>query len=373
MSVLLIHREQSAAKHFRLLLAALPRTDRLTRLLPGLALCGLVTAIGYALQRLEFSLTGRAWVEALVLAILVGAAVRTFWNPGARWKPGIAFSAKLLLEIAVVLIGASVSASTILSAGWPLLVSILGIVAGAIFFSFTIGRALGLTKRLAILVACGNSICGNSAIAAVAPVIGADGDDVASSIAFTAVLGVAVVILLPLIGALLGMTQIAYGALAGLTVYAVPQVIAAATPLGAKAVQIGTLVKLIRVLMLGPVCLVLSLMTAKLREETEPFGQLGERNRLRTQRPRIHQLIPWFIIGFLAMVALRSANLLPATSLVPIGETATILTVISMAALGLGVDIRTVTRAGGPVTATVILSLLALGLVSFALVKLLGL
>src|SRR5207342_1531625 len=213
------------------------------RILPGLVLCGAIAAIGYALQHVELVMSGRAWIEALVLAILIGAAIRTAWTPGQRWKPGINFSAKLLLEIAVVLLGASVSAATILSAGWPLLISILGIVAGAILLSFGIGRAFGLSKRLAILVACGNSICGNSAIAAVAPVIGADGDEVASSIAFTAVLGVIVVLILPVIGVMLGLTQLAYGALAGLTVYAVPQVIAATAPVGVKAVQIGTLVK----------------------------------------------------------------------------------------------------------------------------------
>jgi uncharacterized integral membrane protein (TIGR00698 family) len=309
-----------------------------------------------------------------VLAILIGAIVRTIWLPGSRWKSGIDFSAKLVLEIAVVLLGASVSAATIMSAGWPLLISILAIVAGAITLSFVVGRMLGLSKRLAMLVACGNSICGNSAIAAVAPVIGADGDDVASSIAFTAVLGVLVVLLLPLIGAILQMTEVAYGALAGLTVYAVPQVIAAAAPIGPKAVQIGTLVKLIRVLMLGPVCLVLSLCAAKLREETdEPAPHVAAGDRPRPGRPALHQLVPWFIIGFLVMVMMRSADLVPARALVPIGNAATILTVISMAALGLGVDFRTVCRAGGPVTATVILSLLALGSVSYALIRLLGL
>ena len=318
-------------------------------------------------------MSGRAWLEALVLAILIGAAVRTAWTPGKRWKPGIDFSAKLVLEVAVVLLGASVSAATILSAGWPLLISIVGIVAGAILLSFCIGRLFGLTKRLAILVACGNSICGNSAIAAVAPVIGADGDDVASSIAFTAVLGVVVVLILPLVGVVLGMTNVAYGALAGLTVYAVPQVIAAAAPMGIKAVQIGTLVKLVRVLMLGPVCLVLSLMTAGLREEAdEPAPHVTAGDRPRRGRPALHQLVPWFIIGFLVMVVLRSLNLIPAHALPPIAEAATIFTVISMAALGLGVDIRTVSRAGGPVTITVILSLLALGSVSFALIRLLG-
>jgi len=318
-------------------------------------------------------MSGRAWLEALVLAILIGAAVRTAWTPGKRWKPGIDFSAKLVLEVAVVLLGASVSAATILSAGWPLLISIVGIVAGAILLSFCIGRLFGLTKRLAILVACGNSICGNSAIAAVAPVIGADGDDVASSIAFTAVLGVVVVLILPLVGVVLGMTNVAYGALAGLTVYAVPQVIAAAAPMGIKAVQIGTLVKLVRVLMLGPVCLVLSLMTAGLREEAdEPAPHVTAGDRPRRGRPALHQLVPWFIIGFLVMVVLRSLNLIPAHALPPIAEAATIFTVISMAALGLGVDIRTVSRAGGPVTITVILSLLALGSVSFALIRSLG-
>lgn len=339
----------------------------------GIALCGAISVLAYCLAGLEARLFGRAWIEALVLAILIGATVRSTWTPDARWKPGITFSAKTLLEIAVVLLGASVSASTIISAGWALLLSIFAIVAGAIGLSFTIGRALGLKKRLAILVACGNSICGNSAIAAVAPVIGANSEDVASSIAFTAVLGVAVVLLLPVIGALLHMSEIAYGALAGLTVYAVPQVIAAAAPAGAKAVQIGTLVKLIRVLMLGPVCLVLSLVAPNLREETEPPDELTSGDRPRSGRPPIHQMVPWFIIGFLALVGLRSANLIPELLLAPISLAATILTVIAMAALGLGVDMRTVSRAGAPVTTTVILSLLALGSVSFALIRLLGL
>jgi uncharacterized integral membrane protein (TIGR00698 family) len=346
-------------------LIKVPMGSALSRILPGLVLCGIVAAAGYAMAEFELVLTGRAWLEALVLAILIGAAIRTAWIPGSRWKPGIDFSAKLVLEIAVVLLGASVSAATILSAGWPLLISIFVIVACAIMFSFGIGRVLGLSKRLAMLVACGNSICGNSAIAAVAPVIGADGDEVASSIAFTAVLGVIVVLSLPLVGAILQMTEEAYGALAGLTVYAVPQVIAAAAPISPKAVQIATLVKLIRVLTLGPVCLVLSVVAAKWRENA--FEQTP------LVRPALHQLIPWFIIGFLFMVVMRSLNVLPTEALAPIGYLATIFTVISMAALGLGVDVGAVSRSGGPVTATVVLSLLALGAVSYVLIRLLGL
>ncbi len=123
---------------------------------------------------------------------------------------------------------------------------------------------MGLPQRVSILIACGNSICGNSAIAAVAPVIGADSDDVASSIAFTAILGVIVVLGLPLFIPLLRLSETQYGVLAGLTVYAVPQVLAATVPISAVSAQLGTLVKLVRVLMLGPVIILLSLLRSKL-------------------------------------------------------------------------------------------------------------
>ena len=331
-------------------------------LIPGVALSLAVTFIAFVLERGEQALFGRAWLEALVLAILLGTVIRSSWAPGRRWFPGIAFSAKFLLELAVVLLGASVSAATILAAGPWLLLGIAGVVILAIGASYLLGRWLRLPMRMALLVACGNSICGNSAIAAVAPVIGADGEDVAASIGFTAVLGVVVVLALPLLGIALGLDGVQYGALAGLTVYAVPQVIAAAAPIGPTAVQMGTLVKLVRVLMLGPVCLLLSLLA--LREENADA---------RPARPRLHHLVPWFIIGFLMLVALRSLDLVPHAALAPLGHAATMLTVVSMAALGLGVDVRTVASAGGRVTATVILSLLVLGGISLAFIHLLHL
>ncbi len=348
------------------------RHYRLPAAVPGIAVCLAVTGAAYALESAERGLVGKAWLEALVLAILIGTAVRSLWTPDVKWHPGIAFSAKYLLEVAVVLLGASVSTATILAAGPALLVGIVGVVGSAILLSFGIGRLLGLPTRMALLIACGNSICGNSAIAAVAPVIGADSDDVAASIAFTAVLGVVVVLGLPLLGLALGMSGIAFGALAGLTVYAVPQVIAAASPLGAVAVQTGTLVKLVRVLMLGPVCLVLSLVAPRLAPQPTLDGEVvaGEST---TRRHGIGHLVPWFIVGFLVLVACRSLGFVPTATIVPLGRVATLLTVVSMAALGLGVDVRVVAKAGGRVTAAVVLSLLALGGISLALLAVLQL
>jgi uncharacterized integral membrane protein (TIGR00698 family) len=306
---------------------------------------------------------GATWLEALVLAILVGTAIRTAWTPGPNLRPGIGFSAKTLLEIAVLLLGASISASMIIAAGPLLIVGIAGIVIVAILASYGIGRALHLPHRMSLLVACGNSICGNSAIAAVAPIIGADGEDVAASIAFTAVLGVLVVLGLPLLPALLHMTELQYGVLAGLTVYAVPQVLAAAAPLGPIVTQMGTLVKLVRVLMLGPVVLCLSLLTRRTRGQTPGAAPT---------KLKLSKLVPWFIIGFLALAAFRSLGLIPKVLLAPAALAANILTTISMAALGLGTDLKTVAGAGPRVIAAVTGSLALLMAMSFALIRAIG-
>jgi uncharacterized integral membrane protein (TIGR00698 family) len=340
-------------------------TEHLRRLSPGILLCIAITIVAVVLQAVEVHFAGHAYLEALVLAILLGVATRTAWTPAKRFVPGIAFSAKLLLEVAVVMLGASVSVATVLALGPILLVGIASVVAIALGSSFIICRMLRLPLRMAILIACGNSICGNSAIAAVAPVIGADGDDIAASISFTAVLGVVVVLTLPLLVPILQLSLTQYGVLAGLTVYAVPQVLAATLPIGALSNQVGTVIKLVRVLMLGPVVLGLSLLARDLR--TDP--RLDRANR---RKPDLHELVPWFITGFLMVLIVRSLGLIPQSVLPTITHVAAILTTISMAALGLGVDVRVVAKSGVRVTLAVTASLIILGLISYGLIRLVG-
>ncbi len=229
---------------------------------------------------------------------------------------------------------------------------VLGIAA-----SMTIGRLLGLPPRLAILVACGNSICGNSAIAAVAPVIGAQADEIAAAIALTAVIGVGVVLGLPLLIPLLHYSFYQYGVLAGMTVYAVPQVLAATFPVSALSGQVGTLVKLVRVLMLGPVVVFFGLRAGAAA----------------AKRPALHKLVPWFIIGFLVLATLRSLGVVPNAASRPVTLLAGFLTVVAMAALGLGVDVRVLARVGARVTLAVTGSLAVLLVVSLVLIGALGL
>jgi uncharacterized integral membrane protein (TIGR00698 family) len=329
---------------------------RLPALVPGLLLSGGVGLVAFGLGILEARLFGHAWIEPLVLAILLGALIRLVWTPGRRFLPGIGFAAKPMLEVAVALLGATVSAQALASAGLPLLAGVVVFVVVAMMVGYGIGKALGLPDRMAILIAAGNAICGNSAIAAVAPVIRAEGRDVAAAIAFTAVMGVIVVLLLPLLGTALGMTEPSYGVLAGLTVYAVPQVLAAAAPMGPVALQVGALIKLARVLMLGPVCFVLGLLAPRLE------GVAGEAS---PRRPGLRHMVPWFIAVFLILLTARSLGWIEANVAASISEGGKVLTVLAMAALGLGVDPKGLIRAGPRVAMASVLTVLVLIALAF--------
>jgi uncharacterized integral membrane protein (TIGR00698 family) len=328
----------------------------LPTLLPGVLLAAAIAAAAWLLQLAEVRLFRHAVVEALVLAILLGMLLRTFWTPPPRFEPGIRVTARQVLETAIVLLGASVDLPLLLRAGAPLVVAILIVVAAGLACGYAIARLLGLSPKLSTLIACGNAICGNSAIAAVAPVIGAEKEDVASSIAFTAVLGVIVVLTLPLIKPLLGFDDYQYGALAGMTVYAVPQVLAATFPVSALSGEVGTLVKLVRVLLLGPLVVFFAL----------------RRRRIGEQKLAAGSFVPWFIVGFLLLAAARSLGVIPAEVAAPVREVARWLTVAAMAALGLEVDVRVLGKVGARVILAVTGSLLVLVAASTLLIRVLG-
>ena len=329
---------------------------RIKPILPGLAVTLMVALAAKLVEHAERVLLGRGWVESLVFAILIGVVVRSVFGLAPRYFAGVRFCGKTVLEIAIVLLGGSISAQAIGSAGGGLVAAIIAVVCISLFVSYHIGRALGLTRHLAMLVACGNSICGNSAIAATAPVIDARSDDVAASISFTAILGVLFVFILPMLHAGLGLSATQYGIFSGLTVYAVPQVLAATAPAGALAVQVGTLVKLIRVLMLGPVIFGLALIGGRARETRLPIAQV----------------VPWFIIGFIIMMAARSFGLLPEFALGGMTTASSFLTILAMAALGLSVDIRNVMHVGGRVVMAALMSLAVLCMLSGFVIVLLG-
>jgi uncharacterized integral membrane protein (TIGR00698 family) len=313
----------------------------IARFAPGIAAAILVSLVSVAGGLVEDRFLGRAILEPIVLAILVGMVVRTATGSVPRAEPGIRFVSKEVLEAAVFLLGATMDVPRLLASGPALAIGIVLLVSVALGAGVLIGRAAGLSPRLAVLVACGNAICGNSAIAAVAPVIGAD-------------LGVGLVLGLPLLIGPLGFSQYQYGVLCGLTVYAVPQVLAAAFAVSTLSGQVATAVKLARVLMLGPVVV---------------FFAVRHRDTSSGVKLSLTKFIPWFVLGFILLAALRSLGAIPDAAAAGASVIAKWLTIAAMAALGLTVDIRSVKQVGARVAAAVAGCLLVLLCLSIALIK----
>jgi uncharacterized integral membrane protein (TIGR00698 family) len=337
--------------------SAVPRSLSLPAWGPGIALAAGIGGVALALATVEEALLGHQLIEALVLALLLGVAARALIPASgvALLNAGTSLAAKHVLEVSVAFLGASVSFPQMLRAGGALLVLVIGGVLAGIGVSFLIGRALGLTTKLAVLVAVGNSICGNSAIAAVAPVIRAEKKDVASAVGLTAVIGVLLILALPLLIVPLALSTYQYGVLAGMAVYAVPQVVAAAFPISQLSGEVATLVKLTRVLMLGPVVVLMGLLFRG-----------GEARR------GVSAYLPWFVIAFLGLAVLRSVGAIPDLVAGGARDLSRLMMVLAMAGLGFGVELAAVRKVGPRVGLAVVASLAFMAIFTLAMVRLLG-
>jgi uncharacterized integral membrane protein (TIGR00698 family) len=333
--------------------------EKIKDLTPGIVASVLVSVAALIVGWGEEAVFRRAIIEPLVLAILIGMAVRNVRGEQAREDAGVRFVAKQVLEFAVFLLGATMDVPRLFASGPMLAVGIALLVCTTLGVGYAIGRLAGLSHKLAVLVACGNAICGNSAIAAVAPVIEADRNDVAAAIALTAVLGVLVVLGLPMLIGPLHYSNYQYGVLAGLTVYAVPQVLAAAFAVSQLSGQVATAVKLARVLMLGPVVIAFSLFH-------------GRRAAVKTAGKRPSP-VPMFVVGFAVLATLRSVHVIPDGASAAAKLVAGWLTIGAMAALGLGVDLQAVRQVGTRVVTAVAGSLGALICLAILLIHTLGL
>ncbi|MGC4189971.1 MAG: putative sulfate exporter family transporter [Thermomicrobiales bacterium] len=361
-------------------------TDRLTgwskKYLPGIALAATITVVAILLAMLEKRIFGYEILEPLVLGLILGIAIRSIWGVPAFFLPGIAFAAKQILEFAIVLLGASLDLHQLAHAGSKILLAVLISVTITIPTGIMVGRAAGLGTRLAILVAVGNAICGNSAIAAVAPAIRAKKEEVASAIALTAVFGVGVVLTLPLLIPVFDLSHERYGVIAGLTVYAVPQVLAATFPVSAESGQIGSLVKLTRVLLLGPVVAFFAWWTARNEKRgTRCEERTGGTLVSTAERPgasrssflsSLLSYLPWFVIGFVVLALLRTVNVIPDSTGADVQNISKTLTAVAMTALGLTVDVKSVRQGGAKVALTVSALTALLVVMSLLLVTILG-
>jgi uncharacterized integral membrane protein (TIGR00698 family) len=320
---------------------------------PGVLLCLAIALVAWSIGKGEESIWDRQVIEALVIAMVAGVLVRALVGLPAVAVPGSQLIAKQILEASVLLLGASVNVRAILDAG-P---SLLGLVIGAVFLSlgttYVIGRLLGLRQNLATLVSVGNSICGNSAIAAVAKVIGAGADDVATAIGLGAILGLIQILLLPLLVPALGLTHYQYGVIAGMAVYAVPQVVAAGFAVSVLSGQVATFVKLIRVLFIGPTSVVVGIVR----------GRAG-RQQQASLLAQVRAYVPWFVAGFLVLAIARSTGFISSGLADDAKTVSTLMFILGMAGLGLGVDLAKARAVGPRVAGTIFSSMILLTVIA---------
>ena len=342
--------------------------DRIRPLVPGFVACVLVALVSVVLSDALTAMLGRTVVEAIVVALLLGIALRALpWRPALT--PGATFVAKPVLELGVAFVGASIDLTRLGGAGLVLAAIVLLGVAGGMAASLLIGLRLGLSRRLALLVASGNSICGNSAIAAVGSVTGATRAEIASAIGLTAIAGLVMVLALPLAVEALAIDHVRAGVLTGMTVYAIPQVAAASIPIGPAAADTAMLVKLTRVVLLAPI----TVGTALLWPRVDPADALGpDGTPIVRPRPPLRRLVPWFVVAFLVLALLRSVGVIPAA----VGDQArvvgNVLLVLGMVGVGFGIDPGAMRAVGLRVGLATVLSLAAMIVLAVVLIATLG-
>ncbi|HJC59730.1 MAG TPA: putative sulfate exporter family transporter [Candidatus Dietzia intestinigallinarum] len=295
-------------------------------IVPGLALCGLGTILALVVGWLIPT------VSPLLVAILLGALLVNLGRVSPAWRPGLAVASTKFLRVGIAVLGLQVALGDILGLGWPVLVVVVSVVVLGIAGTMFVGALLGLGWTQRVLIACGFSICGAAAVAAVDGVVDAREEEVATAIALVVVFGTLMIPVVPLAAAALGMPEAAAGAWAGGSIHEVAQVVAAGGAIGGSALAVAVTVKLARVLLLAPVVTVLGLQ-ARRRSGAVP----GRR------RP---PLVPLFIVAFLACVLLRSSGLLGPAVLDVAGVVQTVLLTAAMFALGTGVRVATLREVG---------------------------
>ncbi|MER6990399.1 putative sulfate exporter family transporter [Saccharopolyspora hirsuta] len=309
---------------------------------PGLAVTAAAIVVSMAIAGLLPA------VSALTVAVVVGIVAGNVPGFPVAARAGIAWSTKKLLRGGVVLLGLQLSVTQVLGLGAGTVVAVLLIVALTFAGTLLLGRLLGVSRGLSMLVATGFSICGASAVAAMESVVDREDEDVATSVAMVTVFGTVSMLGLPALFAALGLSAEQVGRIAGGSVHEVAQVVAAASPAGAAAVAIAVVVKLSRVVLLAPMVALVS---------------LAERRRS-TGGGKRPPIMPLFVLGFLVAVAVRSTGVLPEAVLDGAKQLTTVLLTGALFALGFGVRIKALLR-NGP-------KAFALGACSTALVTALG-
>ena len=309
------------------------KTKERTLFVLGLLMCFSVAAASVLLEKV---IPGEL-LGASIIALFMGTIINSFFHP--KWvQPALKFTSKKILKGAIILLGASLSVSTILSVGKMTFFVMIFTFAMCFGGGYFIRKLFGLNWKLSNLISAGTGICGGSAVAAIAPVIDADDKDIAFAMSSTFLFDMVMIALYPLMGKALGMNDIAYGIWAGTSVNDTASVVASGYAFSEAAGDFATMVKLTRTIAIIPTVLVFAWVGTRIKKKELQAQGGGKVNILK--------IVPWFICGFLALAAAKSLGWIPANVSALLKTASKFLMVTALAAIGLNTSLLDFKKAG---------------------------
>lgn len=299
-----------------------------------------------------------------VFGIIFGMIITQILNSKESFQPGITYTSKKILQYAVILLGFGLNLSVILETGTQSLPIIISTISTSLIVSYILFKAMKIHERTAILIGVGSSICGGSAIAATAPVINADDEEVAQSISVIFLFNVIAALIFPTIGTMLGMSTEGFGLFAGTAINDTSSVTAAASAWdgmhpGSNALEIATIVKLTRTLAIIPITLALAFI--RTRQEKQANSKVS-----------IKKIFPMFILYFLLASVITTVFNLPTSITAPIKDLSKFFIIMAMSAIGLNTNIVKLLKTGGKPILLGFCCWTSIALVSILMQKILG-
>lgn len=307
-----------------------PRRHTGAGALPGVLVAGALALAGLLVHELVEE------ASALVMPFVLGMLLANVGTVPDAWRPGLRVASRRFLRVGVALVGLQLAVSDLVDLGAGRLVAVVLVVLVSFLATYWLGRLLRAPRDLSLLVAAGFSICGVSAAAAVETTIDADEESFALAVALVTLCGTLAIGVLPLLQGPLGLDDHGFGAWAGMSVHDVAQVVATASTAGAVSLKAAVVVKLARVLLLAPMVAAVSLFQGRAQKRTGSHDASA-------RRP---VLVPLFVVGFMAAVLVRTADVLPDGALSGARFVQQLALASAMAALGTAVEVRRLRTVG---------------------------
>ncbi len=311
--------------------------QKIQQTFPGILLCLIIALPAWLLGK-QFPIIGGpvfGIIFGMILTVIIpDIAQKKFFKPLGL---GIKYTSKKLLQYAIILLGFEMNLFNIIKVGGQSLLVMVFTLSAAFLTAYFIGKKLGIKPNTTVLIGVGTSICGGSAIAATAPVIQAEDDEVAHAISTIFLFNIIAVFIFPFLGRLLGMSDLGFGMWAGTAINDTSSVVAAASSWSSAAgnntaLTFATIVKLTRTLMIVPITLVLAIYTSKKKKRSQKEDALNHYSFVK--------IFPWFIIGFIGTAIMGTFLGISPAILTALGQLGKFLIIMAMTAIGLNTHLK---------------------------------